>query len=82
MDNVALLLAALPAKQVADCLCSLPAKGHTVSVSLSSQPLSNQHCVSVQENAMFLRMASGLGFAQIGDYVASFFYLFKRRGHR
>ncbi len=31
---------------------------------------------------MFLRMASGLGFAQIGDYVASFFYLFKRRGHR
>ena len=49
---------------------------------LCSRPLSNQFLAFMQENAMFLRMASGLGFAQIGDYVASFFYLFKRRGHR
>ena len=31
---------------------------------------------------MFLRMASGLGFCQVGDYVASLFFLYKRRGHR
>lgn len=31
---------------------------------------------------MFLRMASGLGFCQLGDYVASLFFLFRRRGHR
>ena len=30
-----------------------------------------------QESAMFLRMATGFGFAQIGDYTASLFYLFR-----
>ncbi|KAL3145375.1 hypothetical protein ABBQ38_001625 [Trebouxia sp. C0009 RCD-2024] len=37
---------------------------------------------SRREAGMFLRMASGLGFCQIGDYVASLFFLFRRRGHR
>lgn len=36
----------------------------------------------LQEAGMFLRMASGLGFCQVGDYVASLFFLFRRRGHR
>lgn len=30
-----------------------------------------------KEAAMFLRMATGFGYAQVGDYTASLFYLFK-----
>ena len=30
-----------------------------------------------REAAMFLRMATGFGFAQVGDYTASLFYLFR-----
>ncbi|KAL0053903.1 hypothetical protein WJX82_000883 [Trebouxia sp. C0006] len=37
---------------------------------------------SRREAGMFLRMASGLGYCQVGDYVASLFFLFRRRGHR
>ncbi|KAK9843046.1 hypothetical protein WJX74_006165 [Apatococcus lobatus] len=37
---------------------------------------------SRRPNALFLRMATGFGFAQIGDYVSSLFFLFRRRGHR
>lgn len=32
---------------------------------------------SRREAAMFLRMATGFGFGQIGDYTASLFYLFR-----
>ncbi len=43
----------------------------------------NRNCILLsQEAGMFLRMASGLGFCQVGDYVASLFFLFRRRGHR
>ncbi|KAK9858812.1 hypothetical protein WJX84_000664 [Apatococcus fuscideae] len=37
---------------------------------------------SRRPNALFLRMATGFGFAQIGDYVSSLFFIFRRRGHR
>ena len=30
-----------------------------------------------KEAAMFLRMSTGFGYAQIGDYTASLFYLFR-----
>lgn len=30
-----------------------------------------------REAALFLRMATGFGFAQVGDYTASLFYLFR-----
>lgn len=30
-----------------------------------------------KESAMFLRMSTGFGYAQIGDYMASLFYLFR-----
>lgn len=30
-----------------------------------------------REAALFLRMATGFGFAQVGDYMASLFYLFR-----
>ena len=43
---------------------------------------SNAGVIGVQEAGMFLRMASGLGYCQVGDYVASLFFLFRRRGHR
>jgi hypothetical protein len=45
-------------------------------------PPSDTGAVGVQEAGMFLRMASGLGYCQVGDYVASLFFLFRRRGHR
>ncbi len=32
---------------------------------------------SRRPNALFLRMATGFGFAQIGDYVSSLFFLFR-----
>ncbi|KAK9818264.1 hypothetical protein WJX72_009738 [[Myrmecia] bisecta] len=37
---------------------------------------------SRRDGALFLRMATGLGFCQIGDYVCSLFYVFRRKGHR
>ncbi|BDA45976.1 hypothetical protein COCOBI_08-0680 [Coccomyxa sp. Obi] len=37
---------------------------------------------SRRESALFLRMATGFGFAQMGDYNASSFYRFAKRGHR
>ena len=30
-----------------------------------------------REAAMFLRMSTGFGYAQVGDYTASLFYLFR-----
>lgn len=30
-----------------------------------------------KEAAMFLRMSTGFGYAQVGDYTASLFYLFR-----
>ena len=32
---------------------------------------------SRRPNALFLRMATGFGFAQIGDYVSSLFFIFR-----
>lgn len=51
-------------------------------LTLLTLPPSNAGAVGVQEAGMFLRMASGLGYCQVGDYVASLFFLFRRRGHR
>lgn len=46
--------------------------------SLSPSLLLAQALLMVRkEAAMFLRMSTGFGFAQIGDYTASLFYLFK-----
>ena len=49
---------------------------------LLTLPPSDTGADGVQEAGMFLRMASGLGYCQVGDYVASLFFLFRRRGHR
>ncbi len=50
------------------------ASGETLSPSLL---LAQALLMARKEAAMFLRMSTGFGYAQIGDYTASLFYLFR-----